>query len=93
MTAITAPNYTQIPDVFIDDWMAKLSPAEFKVLMCLCRLLSYKESPSISISKKELVGMTGLSKSLITSALNKLQDNGLINIHKSVNAHVHQVNS
>ena len=37
MSRTLIPNSTQIPDVILDHWMAKLSGAEFKVLLYIAR--------------------------------------------------------
>src|SRR5215471_13923723 len=79
------PNSTQIPDVLLDHWMAKLSGAEFKVLLYIARR-TYgfgKESDRISLSqisegirKRDGTALdhgTGISLSSVKRALNTLE--------------------
>lgn len=77
-THVTAPNYTQIPNVIFDHWMNLLSPAEFKVLLCICRKTFgwFKDSDLISL--KQIEKMTGLVKSGICQNIEKLESLGLV---------------
>lgn len=84
------PNSTQIPDVILDQWMAELSGAEFKVLLYVARR-TYgfgKESDNISLSQlatgirrkdgSSLDRGTGLSRSGVKAACNGLIEKGLL---------------
>lgn len=81
--AITAPNYTQIPNIVFDYWMAVLSPAEFKVLLCICRKTFGWKKDYDRISLKQLEKMTGLSRKGITQNLDSLIAHGLVTKVKS----------
>lgn len=84
------PNSTQVPDVILDQWMAELSGAEFKVLLYVARR-TYgfgKESDNISLTqlasgirRKDGTSLdrgTGLSRSGVKAACNGLIEKGLL---------------
>ncbi|MFI0477760.1 MAG: replication protein [Candidatus Rhabdochlamydia sp.] len=77
------PNTSSIPNILFDYWMNILTPAEFKVLMCIARKTYgwHKDVDRISISQIEK--MTGLSRKGITKNLDSLLQYGLINKIKS----------
>lgn len=75
---ITAPNYTQIPNVIFDHWMAILSPSEFKVLLCICRKTFGWNKTADNISSRQIESTTGLSKHTVTAAIEKLILHNLI---------------
>jgi hypothetical protein len=85
-----SPNYTQIPDELIDVLMPRLSEAELKVLLYICRRTFGfgKEADTISIRQmvegitardgRRLDAGTGLSKAGVTKALASLRAKGII---------------
>ena len=75
---ITAPNTTHIPNVIFDYWMSRLSPGEFKILMCICRKTFGWQKESDKISRSQIVEMTGLSREGVRKSLSILEDYGLI---------------
>ena len=87
---IESPNYTQVPNVFLDELMSALTGSELKVLMYITRRTFGfgKRSDNISlnqiangITKKDGTALdkgTGLSKKQIINAINKLVDKGII---------------
>jgi len=75
---IEAPNYTQVPNCFFDYWMAQLSHAEFKVLMCVARKTFGWHKTSDGISLSQIVKMTGTSKQGAINAINIIISKGLI---------------
>jgi phage replication O-like protein O len=87
---IESPNYTQVPNVFLDELMSELTGSEFKVLMYITRRTFGfgKRSDNISLNqiangiiKKDgtvLDKGTGLSKTQIINAINKLVDKGIV---------------
>lgn len=79
----TPPNYTQIPNEIFDLWMCKLSPAEFKVLLCICRKTFGWHKQRDSISLKQVEKMTGLGRSGIVIHLKNLVELRLIEKLKS----------
>jgi phage replication O-like protein O len=71
-------NFTQIPNVFFDYWMKKLSPAEFKVLMYIGRKTWGWRKNHDEISLSQMEEMTGLSRKGITKVMEKLEGFNLI---------------
>lgn len=86
---IYEPNYTQIPNSVISA-MPKLSEAEFKVIMAICRKTFgyHKEKDRISLSQLET--LTGMSRSSITNALKGEQLKRLIKITKTKKGNVYE---
>lgn len=76
--SIKPPNFTQIPNVIFDHWMAILKPSEFLVLCCLCRKIFGWHKSSDRISKNRLCKATGLSKNSVQSAIEGLEGHGLV---------------
>ncbi len=77
------PNYTQIPNEIFDYWMEKLTPAEFKVLLCICRKTFGWQKRYDCISLKQITSLTGLSKMGIIKNIDRLMELGLITKIKS----------
>lgn len=75
---ITEPNYTQIPNVIFDYWMAQLTPAEFKVLLCICRKTFGWQKKRDRISLRQIEKMTGLTKPSIIKNVEKLIELNLV---------------
>ena len=75
---LEAPNYTQVPNVIFDEWMAILSPTEFKVLLCLCRKTFGWHKSSDTVSKRQLMKFTGMTKNTLQSAIVSLEEHGLV---------------
>jgi phage replication O-like protein O len=71
--AIKKPNYTQIPNDILDEWMNQLSGAEFKILMAIARKTFGWQKKKDKISINQLIELTGLSKRNIIDSLRKLQ--------------------
>jgi hypothetical protein len=84
------PNYTQVPDQFLDEWMPQLTGAQIKVFLYVCRrTLGFKkrvdavslEQLSTGIVKRNgerLDGGTGLHKASVVRAARELEELGLI---------------
>jgi phage replication O-like protein O len=90
MARALIPNSTQIPDVILDQWMAELSGAEFKVLLYIARR-TYgfgKDSDRVSLSQiaqgitrrdgTVLDRGTGVSRASVARALKALEDLGVV---------------
>lgn len=75
---ITAPNFTQIPNIVFDYWQSKLKPTEFSVLICLCRKIFGWHKTSDTISANQLSKMTGISKPTVILALKNLEQYNLV---------------
>lgn len=78
MKGFQPPNYTQIPNEIFDVWMEKLTPAEFKVLLCVCRKTFGFHKNEDSISLKQIQEMTGLSRKGIVKNIGVLLEHSLI---------------
>lgn len=77
-----APNYTQIPNEILDDWMAKLSGVEFKVVMKICRNTFGWHKGYDGISVSQLEAATGYGHSQISKAIHRLEEMQLISTVK-----------
>lgn len=75
---IENPNYTQMPNVILDEMMCDMSGAEFKVVMAICRKTFgwHKVRDRISIS--QLMKITGLGNSTVIEATSKAIERGII---------------
>jgi len=80
---IQVPNHTQIPNTFIDESMSKLTHAQFKVLIAICRKTIgwHKQSDYISIS--QIVELAGVSNKTVVGAIKELEKMGYITTQKS----------
>jgi phage replication O-like protein O len=79
MTVIKAPNYTQIPNVFFDEYMKNLSGSEYKIMCAIARKTFgwHKEYDRISYSQiSEITGIS--SKETINKALKILLEKNYI---------------
>lgn len=77
------PNTSSIPNILFDYWMLHLTPAEFKVLMCIARKTYGWRKDFDRISITQIEKMTGLSRKGITKNLDALIEHGLITKIKS----------
>lgn len=76
--AIAAPNYTQIPNIFIDDWLDKLSGLQVKILLIICRKTIGWHKLTDKISLSQLMKLTKAARDKICDAVKSLVDFGLI---------------
>lgn len=90
---IQPPNYTQIPNVIFDHWMAIVSPGAFKVLICMCRKIFGWHKTSDTISKNQIMKVTGLSKNSVQTAVEELESHGLVRKYQHKNEYGHQPNT
>lgn len=76
--AIDKPNYTQIPNIFIDYWMSKLSPPASMIFLVICRKTIgwSKDHDQISLSQMEKI--TGLSTNTVRNGIQTLIESDLI---------------
>ena len=75
-----APNFTQVPNRFIDEHMASMSGAAAKIMVAICRKTIgwHKQTDRISFSQlRELTGIS--SNTTIRKGLDELIETGLIN--------------
>jgi phage replication O-like protein O len=71
-------NYTSIPNVIFDYWMEVLTPAEFKVLLCICRKTFGWHKYEDKISLKQIEKLTNLSRKGIIKCISKLVEFQLV---------------
>lgn len=76
--AIQSPNYTQIPNEILDDWMSKLSGSEFKVLIKICRNTFGWRKSKDKISTSQIMEYTGLGNKAVIEAVRSLCNHDLI---------------
>lgn len=81
------PNTASIPNILFDYWMEKLSPAEFKVLMCIARKTYGWRKNHDYISLSQIEKMTGLSRKGVVKNINSLTKYNLIIKIKSKSSH------
>ena len=62
------PNTSAIPNVLFDYWMEKLSPAEFKVLLCIARKTYGWHKDNDLISIKQIEKMTDRKSTRLNSS-------------------------
>ena len=72
------PNTSDIPNILFDYWMNILTPAEFKVLMCIARKTYGWHKEFDLISLKQIEKMTGLSRKGIVKNIDVLMSHGLL---------------
>src|ERR1700687_3746421 len=75
---IQAPNYTQIPNELLDDWLPLLGQAELKVLLVIMRKTFGWHKIRDRISLTQLEKITGLERRHVCKAVKKLQSRNLI---------------
>ena len=78
MNKIIVPNYTQVPNVVIDDLAAKLSDSAFKIYVVLIRKTKGWERKRDAIAISQFCDLTGKSKPTVIKALDELINLGLI---------------
>lgn len=78
VTAKLIINSTQIPNIILDEWMPKLSPSEFQLVMVIARQTYgwHKETEWIAYSQFGV--KTGLSLDSVAVALKSLKQKGYI---------------
>lgn len=77
-------NTTQIPNVVFDHWMGVLSPAEFKVLLCVCRKTYGWHKERDRLSRAQIVKLTNLGRDAVRKALASLEGYGLLKKFQSI---------
>ncbi|HDY89048.1 MAG TPA: winged helix-turn-helix transcriptional regulator [bacterium] len=72
------PNHTQIPNDFIEESMKLLNGGSVKVFLCICRKTIGWHKDTDQISYSQLMEMVGMSTRSIKSAIDELEEKGLI---------------
>lgn len=78
MSKVYTPNYTQVPNVVIDDLAAKLSDAAFKIYVVLIRKTKGWDQNRDAIAISQFMDLTGKSKPTVVRAIDELINLGLI---------------
>lgn len=75
---IEAPNYTQIPNIILDEWIRKLTGSQSKVVIEIARKTFGWHKPEDRISRSQLMEITGMTKNTVSAACEFLIENGYI---------------
>ncbi len=79
MNKIPPPNYTQIPNVVLDDYLPAMTEAELKVTLIIARQTFGWHREKATLSLSTLVTMTGLSRQGVINGINSGLNRGTIN--------------
>ena len=71
-------NYTQMPNIILDYWMARLSSPQFKILSAIVRKTVGWQKLEDALSIGQFKKITGLSHSTIIKGIKQLLSRGLI---------------
>jgi phage replication O-like protein O len=63
------PNFTQVPNVLLDDFMSQVDSDTFKVLMVICRKIYGYHKDSDRISLSQLQSISGLTRKMVKKAI------------------------
>lgn len=83
MSLVLASNFTKIPDVFLDEWLPCLSPADFKVVMFIARKTFGWRKDSVAVSNSYMARGTGLSYRQVIESCKVLEVAGMLIITRS----------
>ena len=72
MSRLDLPNYTQFPNIIIDDMMWQLSGAQIKIILAIARKTFGWHKQTDRISNSQLTGLTGLSEAGLIKAMKGL---------------------
>lgn len=76
--SVDKPNYTQIPNLLLDDFMADMDGSELKVTLAIARQTFGYHRDRHNLSIAELQKMTGLSKQGVVNGIDAGMKRGLI---------------
>ena len=63
------PNFTQIPNIILDEYMSKVDPIDSIILFAICRKIYGWHKEEDAISQSQLMEMTGLSRNRLKKGL------------------------
>ena len=93
------PNFTQIPNVLLDEWLGDLSMGELKVLLYVMRRTYgfHKDKDTISFSQiihgiKGIECGTKLGKETLSRAINSLEQKGLLIVGREKMTNSYELN-
>jgi len=81
--AVQKPNYTQLPNRFVDEYMSKVSPGASMVYLVVCRKTIGWQKENDEISLSQIMDLTGLSKSSAIRGVKELEDLNLLRVVRS----------
>lgn len=84
--------FTRIPNIILDEWMSKMQPSSFKVLMAICRKIYGWRKKSDYISLSQIKKSTGLDKRTIIRSIQELEEKNLIIVDKNSNINQYTLN-
>lgn len=76
--------FTPIPNTILDGWLRRITPVEYAVHSCVVRMTWGYRKREDTVSRSQIVEMSGLSLSTVKRALETLQEKGLLQITGSV---------
>ena len=85
------PNYTQIPNRLLEEHMAKMGHAEFKVVMAVARRTFGWHKRSDRISLSQLEDLTGLSRPSVISGVQEAMERGVLERTESGNSYEYRL--
>ena len=86
-----APNYTQIPNSFLDN-LHKFGPYETKIIMLVCRKTFGYHKTADDISYSQIVKGTGISRRKVISSVAGLCEKGYLNKSEGVYGNSYTLN-
>lgn len=75
---VDKPNYTQVPNLLLDDLMRYMDGAELKVTLAIARHTFGYHRERVQLTISDIEGLTGLSRPAVTGALDVGMRRGLI---------------
>ncbi len=81
--SIQAPNYTQFPNIILDEYMEVMSGAEFKIISFIIRKTLGWHKERDRISSSQIREKTGLSKNAVIEAIKMLKERKIITVKRT----------
>lgn len=88
---VDEPNYTQVPNVLLDEYILELSGSEFKVAAIIVRHTFGYHRKRQRMSLTFLKNKTGLARDTVNEAVQTLMDKGLVARRKSGNSFAYEL--
>lgn len=76
------PNYTMVPNQVLDELVPRLTEAETKVVLILCRASFGYQTSNAVLSLSDLAARTGLHRRSIMRAVASLEAYGIITVNR-----------
>lgn len=74
----SSPNWTQIPNKLIDEYMSELKGSELMIMLAICRKTIGWHKQCDDISGSQLAEITGLARETISRSVQSLEEKNLI---------------